>query len=237
MQDEVAKHTKKLYDAVKQPGAGVAEKVKEVAIEIFIIVFAVTLSIWLHNWSDHRHEQKETAEFLQGLKADLTLDLRQLHANKEVSLKLDSNYTRLTKLITTKAIDTVPGHNIGEMYNFDMNATHPNIGRYDGFKASGKIGTIEDDSLKQAILVYYQQTMPAVADVEEVVNDIEHQLLNAELDGFDHMSMVDLSKTYKIEGLCQYLTQNLDGELKAYTDAETQAKKIIARIGQAVRDK
>jgi len=60
---------------MKRPQHSFWEKVKEVAIEIFIIVFAVTLSIWLHSWSDHRHEQKEVEEFLSGLKGDLAKDI------------------------------------------------------------------------------------------------------------------------------------------------------------------
>jgi hypothetical protein len=40
------------------------EKIKEIAIEIFIIVFAITLSISLHSWSEKRHQQEEVKEFL-----------------------------------------------------------------------------------------------------------------------------------------------------------------------------
>src|SRR5574337_561359 len=95
MQDEVAKHTKKIYRAWKSPQHSVAEKIKEIIIEIFIIVFAVTISIWFHNWSDHRHEQDEVMEFLRGLKGDLTEDIRQLEANKNVIANLDSSYSFL----------------------------------------------------------------------------------------------------------------------------------------------
>ena len=52
MQEEVAKHTEKIYKAIKNNEHGFGEKVREIAIEIGIIVFAVTLSIWLHSWSD-----------------------------------------------------------------------------------------------------------------------------------------------------------------------------------------
>ena len=58
MQEEVKKHTKRIYETVKSPNHTFSEKLKEIVIEIFIIVFAVTLSIWLHSWSEHRHEQK-----------------------------------------------------------------------------------------------------------------------------------------------------------------------------------
>jgi hypothetical protein len=57
MQEEVTKHTRKIYQAMKNPDHSFWGKIREVTVEILIIVFAVTLSIWLHNWSDHREEQ------------------------------------------------------------------------------------------------------------------------------------------------------------------------------------
>jgi len=47
MQEEVAKHTEKIYKTIKSREHSLAEKFKEIVIEILIIVFAVTLSIWL----------------------------------------------------------------------------------------------------------------------------------------------------------------------------------------------
>jgi len=64
MQEEISKHTKKIYNTMKNPKHTFTEKIKEVLIEIFIIVFAVTLSIWLHSWSEHNHQQKEVTAFL-----------------------------------------------------------------------------------------------------------------------------------------------------------------------------
>ena len=59
MQDEILKHTKKIYNEIKSQKHSFGEKAKEIIIEILIIVFAVTLSIWLHSWSEERHQQKE----------------------------------------------------------------------------------------------------------------------------------------------------------------------------------
>ncbi|MBC7525013.1 MAG: hypothetical protein H7239_11315 [Flavobacterium sp.] len=50
------------------------EKLTEISIEIFIIVFAVSLSIWLHSWSEHNHQQNEVKKFLVDLKSDLIRD-------------------------------------------------------------------------------------------------------------------------------------------------------------------
>ncbi len=230
MQDELVKHTKNIYNEIKNPGHSFMEKVKDVIMEILIIVFAVTLSIWLHNWSDHRREQREAAEFLQGIKADLRQDIRQVEVNKSLALRVDSNFTRLNVMNATGEIDTAKPHVVGNLLQFDMTATHPNIGRYEGFKSSGKIGTIENDSLKQAILVYYQQNMPGLADVEGLVNSLQLKIIDAVTERPDGMSSTTLAKSLKMRALSQFLTENLEGEVKTYVDAQAQAKKIIALV-------
>ena len=64
MQDEVLKHTEKIYKIAKNSEHSIWKRVKEILIEIFIIVFAVTLSIWFHNWSEHENQRAEAKDFL-----------------------------------------------------------------------------------------------------------------------------------------------------------------------------
>jgi hypothetical protein len=231
MEKELANHTKKIYETVKDPREGFWHKMKEVGIEIFIIVFAVTLSIWLHNWSDHRHEQQETKEFLRGLKDDLTKDTLLMKSNRADFVKVDSNFWFLRTLYTSKAIDTASDRLITHHLDFEMRATHANIGRYEGFKSSGRIGTIEDDSLKQAILVYYQQTMPDLVDDEGIANSFQSQILDLEVSKRDEMSMRDLARSFKMQALLEFATGNLEGVIRDYDSARLQARKIIAMIG------
>ena len=49
----------------------VENKIIDILTEILIIVFAVSISIWLSNWSESRHDRKEEKEFLIGFKMDL----------------------------------------------------------------------------------------------------------------------------------------------------------------------
>ena len=100
---------------------------------------------------------KEVSEFLKGLKGDLTNDILLIEENKKAITRVDSDFTSIIALYTTRSIDTVSQKIISHHLYFDLRVTHPNIARYEGFKSSGKIGTIENDSLKQNILVYYQQ--------------------------------------------------------------------------------
>lgn len=229
MEEEVTKHTKKIYHVMKG-SQSFWQKVKEVSVEIFIIVFAVTLSIWLHGWSDHHHEQKEASDFLKGLRGDLTSDIRLMEENRDSAIRVVANFRALLALDDHQVIDTTGAGAISHRLDFMMNATHANIGRYEGFKSSGKMGTIEDDSLKQAILVYYQQTIPNLDDLENLVNSFQTKIMDVELDGGDKQPVKGFLKSFKIRVLLQLASENLDGEIAAYTAAEQQATRIISMI-------
>jgi hypothetical protein len=231
MQDEITKHTKKIYDTAKNKKYTFGKKVKEILIEIFIIVFAVTLSIWFHSWSDHRHEQEEVSEFLRGLKDDLTEDIHMLETNKNVITRLDSNFHFLLSLHNTdKAIsDSLIS------LDFDLRVTRPNIGRYEGFKSSGKIGTIENDSLKEKILVFYEQAIPDLVYGENFVNDLQSKILNLEIDDYSEISIRDFVTSEKMKILLHVATQNFETNIRGYNNVIKKAKTIITRIDKETK--
>lgn len=229
MQEEVAKHTKKIYKAVTTPGHTFLEKLKEIAIEIFIIVFAVTLSIWLHSWSDHRHEQKEATEFLKGLKENITEDLKQIEENKQTTLRLDSNYIFIAKHAEDPKRDTSIDAAIAHRLYYELRTTHPNSGRYEGFKSSGKMETIENDSLKQNILEYYQQTLPNLNSSEDIANSFQSRIMEMQINSKDD-GLHELIRTFKFRALMSFGTQNLEENIRHYNETAALAKKIITEI-------
>jgi hypothetical protein len=237
MQDEVTKHTKKIYNTARDKNHSFTEKLKEIIVEVCIIVFAVTLSIWLHSWSEQRHEQQEVREFLKGLKGDLQADVKQMEANKQVATTLDSNYTFIMNLKKQPASagDTTIGHRL----YYDLRSTRPQVGRYEGFKSSGKIGTIENDDLKQNILTYYQQTTLDIASGEEFINSLELKMLDQQMDQLDNQSQQYIRKFVtqgKIKGMLIIATSNLKRNIARYDNALTQAKKIIALIDKTEKE-
>src|ERR1700750_2677385 len=74
-ENEIAKHIESAYKALNNHETTWVHKLREVLIEIGIIVFAVSLSIWFYNWSDSLHERKEEKEYLTGFKQDILADL------------------------------------------------------------------------------------------------------------------------------------------------------------------
>lgn len=161
MQDEILKHTEKIYKAAKNPEHNLGKKLKEILIEIFIIVFAVTLSIWLHGWSEHNHQKKEAIEFLRDIQDDISKDLEGM---KEKKASLDSILQSCTEIINLKDPNDT-SNLVG--FNFSLSTFKANDGDYQGFKSSGKIGFIENKELKKKILAYYEKDMPALYDVDK----------------------------------------------------------------------
>jgi len=170
MQEEITKHSKKIYKTVKKSEHTLGEKVKEIIIEIFIIVFAVTLSIWLHSWSQHKHQQEEVSVFLNNLKNDLENDIKNIDIEKEAYQKSNIGYEKILGLSTLQ-LDSIYKSNDKVNFPIHSHGQTMNIGNYEGFKSSGKIGYIEDEKLKQKILNYYQIFVPAIDEVDKMYND------------------------------------------------------------------
>src|ERR1700709_878161 len=80
MADEemIHKHTKAAYNVLKTPGMNWKHKLKEILLEIFIIVFAVSISIWFHNWSERLKDRREEKDFFNSLKTDLLADKKEM---------------------------------------------------------------------------------------------------------------------------------------------------------------
>ena len=170
MQEEITKHTKKIYKTVKNSEHTFGEKVKEIIIEIFIIVFAVTLSIGLHSWSEHRHQQKEVAMFLENLKNNLKSDIENMEIEKEGYKESNIGYEKILAL-TTLQLDSIYKSKNSVNFPIYSHGQIMNIGNYEGFKSSGKIGYIENEELKQKILNYYQIYVPSINEVDKIYND------------------------------------------------------------------
>jgi flagellin-specific chaperone FliS len=227
MEDEVAKHGKKIYNTIRSPKDSFAEKIKDIFVEIFIIVFAVTLSIWFHSRSEHSHEQKEVKEFLQGLSNDLTNDIKQLNTNQNVIAHLRSNYRKI--LLPEKGhesdVDSLIAH-----FEVDLRVTRPNIGRYEGFKSSGKIGTIENDSLKEMILVFYEQTIKELVYGENFVNDLQVKIQELSFENSDKISPKQFVAMPKVNSLMWLEVNNFKVNMREYVKAADHAQKIIEEI-------
>jgi hypothetical protein len=160
-EQEVIKHTKKVFKIWNSESHSTWQKIKEFLLEIFIIVFAVSLSIWLHDKSEQKHQQKEVKEFLLGLREDLQSDIREMEGDKESYTNQQQLFSYISSVKKGQAInpDTLKKHGSSL---FNTTALLQNNGRFEGFKASGKMGTIEDKELQNNIMDLYQENIPSL---------------------------------------------------------------------------
>jgi hypothetical protein len=156
-EQEVAKHTKNLLGAVTAPH-GIGHKLREIALEMVIIVFAVSISIWFHSLGEHRHEQAQVRTFLVGLKRDLQGDLSQMQEILAFHHDADKRFAALAKLDPAATPD--PAAFDAEWQRiFANNFLVPRLGRYEGFKTAGKLTNIENDQLLDRITEFYEYTI------------------------------------------------------------------------------
>ncbi|RYG33308.1 MAG: hypothetical protein EOO01_33365 [Chitinophagaceae bacterium] len=158
---EVIKHTKKIYKIWNSNEHSLWQKVKEFLMEILIIVFAVSLSIWLHGRSEQSHQEQEVKAFLQGIEQDLQSDITEMTEDRSMYVMSQKAYRYIRTLGRNEAAsrDSI---NFYSRFLFNQTGLIPNDGRFEGFKSSGKIGSIENLELQNEIMNLYQEEIPSL---------------------------------------------------------------------------
>lgn len=162
---EIADHTKNVIDIVADQEHDKWHKLKEIGLEIAIIVFAVSLSIWFHSIGEHRHEQQQVRSFLLGLKRDLRADINQLYIIQNQDQNLEDKLRFLAQL---KPNSEVKEEEFDQAYALIAKKTNfnPQNSRYEGFTSSGKLITIENNVLLERLTKLYQNYLPQVKQAE-----------------------------------------------------------------------
>jgi hypothetical protein len=157
-ENEIVKHVEAAYEALKRPNSSWLHKLKEVLIEIAIIVFAVTLSIWFHNWSDSRHEHREEREFLLGMKTDVQADLENARGDSAfyATQLYRFGYFQRVAIGQSLSPDSMAAY---QGVFFSNTNLEPHISRYEGLKGSGKLGIIENPDLRNNIINLHEEAI------------------------------------------------------------------------------
>ena len=229
MQDEISKHTKKIYNSARDSEHTFGEKVREIIVEIFIIVFAVTLSIWLHSWSEHRHQQKEVSEFLADFKEDLKQDTERLKASKKKLSENIKDYQFIYSLTQSKIDSLKKVHGSIEFFS-PITLTKFSTGNYEGFKSSGKIGLIENKILKRQILKYSQEQIVFIYELEKYRANNFEKIIDYVQNNFDKgISVVLLNKSTLKQNINLHIHTS-KGLLELYDKTINEAESIIKKI-------
>ena len=157
-EEEITKHTKAALKAFKDPESNWKHKLKNILTEVFIIIFAVSVSIWFHNWSDEMHDRKEAREFLSGLRNDLQGDIENMKGSKEFYENELNGFSYFSKVGRgTPLVKDSLGKYQGIF--FSSTELRPHISRYEGLKGSGRFKIIENKELMNNIIHLHEETI------------------------------------------------------------------------------
>jgi len=229
-EQEVIKHTKKAFSIWKTKNK-FWHKVGDLLLEIFIIVFAVTLSIYFHDRSELRHQRHEAKEFLLGLKQDLKTDIEEMNQDKESFTKTNRAFMYIIsrKLNQRLSIDSLREYS---GWIFNTTGLVPNNGRFEGFKSSGKIGTIENKELQNNIMDLYQENIPNLINSTNFYTSRKQRLFdyvaaNGKRINDSTSNLVDLLSSDQAFNISQSLT--FVGEILSRYDTCIKKMNLIIR--------
>jgi hypothetical protein len=180
MEHELKKPIKKTLKNISTKKRWGVQEIRELLLEIFVIFISITLSLWFHNWNERRHHQTEAKEFIKDISVDILWDIKNLKYSENELNKIIIAFSDEAKLISDelrKKLDTLVKK---DKSNFPLILTsvHCHAGTYSGFKSSGKLGYIEDKSLRDLILEYYEYFIPRTLEMENRLTDKMNELPN-----------------------------------------------------------
>lgn len=238
-EQEITKHTKKILQVSTDSSKNWKEKLVEIIIEIFIIVFAVTLSLYLHERAQKNEELHLQNEFLLGLKEDLQNDIKELSGDSTSYVKGVNGFRYFRRL----AVDpSTSEDSISFYFSTLMNANIllPNDSRFQGLKSAGKLYVIRNKKLLNDILDLYQEKIPGLLLVTKLFSDVTNNRMVPYLESklvFTSMTVNNLKTLLRESSqLRNYLMY--DGTMLSiidrYHQVLEQSRLLIAEISKEV---
>ena len=154
-ENEIIKHAKKVLTVFQSTGMGIKDKVKDIVIEIVIIVFAVSISIWFHNWSESIHDHGEEIEFLTGLKQDLKSDIDNMEGSRDFYTETLQGIRYFLHSSKGGSLQKDSVLKYSEVF-FGSTDLDPHVGRYERLKSSGKFKIIQNKELLNNIIEFHE---------------------------------------------------------------------------------
>jgi hypothetical protein len=167
-EEKILKHSGDAARALLKKDRTWKQKLGEFLFEIFIIVIAVSITLWFHNWNDHLHEKRLARDFLTGIRSDLKIAADNIDAGQKVYQHTLDYYDTIWAQIADERInkpymDSASG-NLVNMLGFTFDNS-----RYESFKSAGNLRLIENQLLLQDITRMYTVTLPDRAVSDQVI--------------------------------------------------------------------
>jgi hypothetical protein len=239
-QEAVAKHTKKVYKVWASKEHSWQHKAKEFLIEIAIIVFAVSISIWFHNLSEKSHDRKEAKQYLEGLKKDLGEDVVEMREDSTSFADQHKFYQYLADH-QTGILDTAMIAENSWMFS-NQTALVPNVSRFEALKYSGKMNIIENKELLDEILNLYEEKIPLLVNIATSANNYKTGSFNDYMDKHRYFLKSNQPEFYKeiqtnvdLNYYFRRIASTMPYVIERYKDVIQHNEKLIKMIDKEMK--
>jgi hypothetical protein len=240
-EQEIIKHVKAAVAISRDRKKKWQHKLLDILLEVAIIVFAVSLSIWLHNWSESRKDNSEEREFLTGLRQDLLADIQEMDSDLG-GLKTEYNGIKYFERVGAGEPLNKDSLTAYEAMVFTSVAQiNPRISRFEALKGSGRMSIIGNKELLLNITDFYTKDFPRIVRRNDFFNSLKqntlmqfmaaHLQLDAQGKGTNWQEMLGMSQLRVMLTLQEMLLSNIE----AYADGIGRCRKIVGEIDEELR--
>lgn len=204
-------------------------RISDSFINVLTVSFGVLLAAYINHLVQNNKEQNEADQFLVGLYSDLESDHAELINDLNSFKKSSKGFTYYYQIESKEEFvkDSIRKHQ-NFIYNYVL--LFPNIGRFEGFKSSGKIYYIENEELRNEILNFYQETTPVLIGVSNYYNS-QSERLRIYIEEVDtEMGIEELLVEPKGKIILQKCMSLQLAIIKLYEDAILKTEKIMSLI-------
>lgn len=239
-EDEIIKkHTKAAYKAWRDPEKDWKHKLKEILLEVLIIVFAVSISIWFHNWSESIKDHNEEKEFLKGLKGDIQADLKEMNSDRAA---LRKGFWAVRYFEKVGAGQTLNGDSLNKnvWIFFSQAQINPRIGRFEALKGSGRFDIITNKKLQYDIIDLYQKNFPEIFRLNAFMNSLIADKVDPYIGdyiSFDNKGVNNAEMMLRKPKMRFLLLQceGISNSADAYSRGINEGNEIIKEIGKELQ--
>lgn len=150
-------------------------KFSNTVINIITVSFGVLLAALINYLAISQGEKNEAQHFLEGLQQDLQKDHDELISDLASYKKTIHAFNYYYGIEEESELhpDSIVKHK-DFIYSYIL--LFPNAGRYEGFKSSGKMYFINNTTLRDKILDFYQETTPVIIGISNHYNSQSERL-------------------------------------------------------------
>jgi hypothetical protein len=174
--------------------------------EIVLVVIGILMALQINTWNEQRKDQKEQYFLLTKLQSDISSDMEQVEIKLSRAMNSIDNYKACLDILADETVASREEFmsrfgDILSINQFDQNTT-----TFDNLVTSGKIELIENESLLEMIVGYYNKEYKAW---DTAMRDYTRNIIAPYMMTYDHIPQMNQTSGANYEGFETFFAEDI----------------------------